>query len=519
MINLTQIIKDFKIKDCEMYGKNIAKINSVKSKKLGKLILVTAMTSNASGIGKTTISIGLVDALNTLNHKTMLALREPSLGPVFGIKGGATGGGKSTVEPSNEINLHFTGDFHAITTANNLLSAIIDNHIFQGNKLGIKKVFFKRCLDLNDRSLREINYTIRGERYTTGFNITAASELMAIMALSRDLEELKQNISNILIGLDQNDNPIYAHQLNAQDGMTALLVQALKPNLVSTKAGNPALVHLGPFANIAHGCNSVIATDYARKLANYCVTEAGFGSDLGAEKFLDIHCSKLNTKPDACVLVITIPVIKQHGEGDLVAGFKNVERHIHNLTKQFKLPCTVAINVHPTDSKKEIQTIQQLCTNCGVEAIPTYAYTKGAIGCISLAKKVIELTKQENNFTPVYNLSNPIKQKIENIAKNIYGATEVIYTQTANQKIELANKLGFNNFYLNIAKTQFSFTDNKNNLGAPTNFKITITDVEIRSGAKMIVALAGDMLLMPGLGKNSSYNNIKVEDGKIKNLL
>ncbi len=508
-----------------LYGNDIAKIkldNTKKqSSKQGKLILVTAMTSNSSGIGKTTISIGLADALNKLNQKTMLALREPSLGPVFGVKGGATGGGKSVIEPSDKINLHFTGDFHAITMANNLLSSIIDNHIYQGNQLNIDptKIFFKRCIDINDRSLRNITYNIHSQQIETGFNITAASEIMAILSLSKNLDDLKQNLGNILVALTKNNKPIFAKDLSAQESMTALLKDAICPNLVQTKFGTPAVVHLGPFANIAHGCNSIIATDLALKSAKYCVTEAGFGSDLGAEKFLDIVCRKLSTRPDACVLVVTIDVIKQHGNGDLQKGFLNVARHIDILKNQFCLPCVVAINFHKTDKLADIKLVKEMCQKCGVKAITAKAYTAGATGCIDLAKEVITLSATTNNFKFCYNLEDDIKTKINKIATKIYGAKNVEFTPLAKEKLALAHKLKFDNFFVCIAKTQFSFTDNKNLIGAPTNFTLTITDIDLRSGAKMIVPIAGNMLLLPGLTKNSNYQNIKVENDKIINLL
>ncbi len=487
----------------------------------GKLVLVSAITSNKTGIGKTTISIGLADALNMLDKKTVLALREPSMGPVFGIKGGATGGGLARVEPSDEINLHFTGDFHAIAQANNLLASVVDNHIFQGNTLDIdtNNIFFKRCLDINDRSLREIEYKVGNKIVKTGFNITAASEVMAILSLSQNLDDLKENLGNILVALNSKGEPIYAKDFQVQDAMTILLKDAIKPNLVKSVGGTDALIHLGPFANIAHGCNSLIATNTALSLGDYCVTEAGFGSDLGAEKFLDIKSRLFNKIPDAVVLVVVVKVTKEHGNGDLVKGFENVKRHIHNLKDVFGLNVVVAINKHSDDSEQDLNTLYDLCKNQGVEVSLADAYLKGGEGCLKLAEKVIETAENKTHFKYVYELEDSIKEKIEKIATKIYGASEVKYSKVALDKIELANRLGMNNFFVNIAKTQFSFSDDKNLIGAPKDFVFNVTDIEIRSGAKMIVAIAGSMLLMPGLGKNSNYLNMKIyNNGDIEGL-
>jgi len=481
---------------------------------VGKLVLVSAMTSNKTGIGKTTISIGLADALNIIGNKAVLALREPSMGPVFGIKGGATGGGKAKIEPSNEINLHFTGDFHAIAQANNLLSSIIDNHIFQGNELNIdvNRIFHKRCLDINDRSLRDIEYEIRGEKIKTGFNITAASEIMAIVSLVTSFNELKESLGNILVALNKKGKPIFAKDLQCVDAMAILLKDAIKPNLVKSLEGTKTLVHLGPFANIAHGCNSVIATKTALSLGEFCVTEAGFGSDLGAEKFLNIKTRKLNKVPDVVVLVVVVKVIKEQGDGNLIAGFENVKKHIDNIKNQFGLNVVIAINKHIDDTTEDLQTLINLCKNENVEVEIANAFSEGGNGCINLAKKVVELSNKTSKLIYTYNLEDTIKRKIEKIATKIYGAKKVEYSKLAEEKIELANKLGFNNFYLNIAKTQFSFSDNKNLLGAPKDFVFNVTDIEIRSGAKIIVAIAGNMLLMPGLGKNSNYLNMTIDD-------
>lgn len=487
----------------------------------GKLILVTAMTSNKTGIGKTTISVGLADAMNLIGKDTMLALREPSMGPVFGIKGGATGGGKARVEPSDEINLHFTGDFHAIAQANNLLSSIIDNHIFQGNELGIdtNNIFHKRCLDVNDRSLREIEYEISGQKIKTGFNITAASEVMAILSVSKDLSDLKKNLGDILVALNTKGEPVFAKDLEAEEAMTILLKDALKPNMVKTLENTNALIHLGPFANIAHGCNSVVATKTALSLADYCVTEAGFGSDLGAEKFLNIKTRLIEKFPDAVVLVVVVKVTKEQGNGDLIAGFENIKRHIHNLRDVFGLNVVVAINKHEDDSHEDLESLKQLCENQKVDVCFANAYALGGKGCVELAEKVVTLSEKKNSFKYVYDLKDSIKSKIEKIAKKVYGAKGVKFSKKAEEKIKLANGFGMNKFFVNIAKTQFSFTDNKNLLGAPNDFTITIDDIEIRSGAKMIVAIAGNMLLMPGLGKNSNYLNMHIDNnGKISGL-
>ena len=497
------------------------KINPKISKKMGKLILVSAMTSNKTGIGKTTVSIGLADAMNMIGSKTMLALREPSMGPVFGIKGGATGGGLSKVEPDNQINLHFMGDFHAIAQANNLLSSIIDNHIFQGNELNIdtNQIFHKRCLDVNDRSLRDIEYKIGNKTIKTGFNITAASEVMAIMCLSRNIEELKHNLGNILVAMSTDNKPIFARDLKAEDSMTILLQDALKPNLVKTLDGTKALIHLGPFANIAHGCNSIVATRMALSMANYCVTEAGFGSDLGAEKFLDIKCNLLGKCPDAVVLVITVKATKEQGYGDLVAGFENIKRHIHNIKNVFRLNIVVAINIHVDDNKSDVDTLINLCKKENVEVEIVEAFAKGGKGCLALAKTVTKLADKKNNFTLVYNLEDSICDKIRKISVKTYGATDVEFSDIAKKKIRIAEELGFNKFFVNMAKTQFSFSDDKSKLGAPNNFTIKITDIEIRSGAKMIVAIAGSMLLMPGLAKKSNYLNMSIDkDGNVEGI-
>lgn len=503
------------------YGKNCAKLENENGGKKGKLILVSAMTSNKTGIGKTTVSIGLADAINRLGKSATLALREPSLGPVFGIKGGATGGGRAKIEPSDEINLHFTGDFDAVTQANNLLASIIDNHIFQGNELQIdpQKIFFKRCLDVNDRSLRQIQYKIGDVEVCTGFNITAASEVMAVLCLSETIESLKKNLGNILVALNKKGKPIFVKDLQAENAMAILLKDAIKPNLVQTLEGTPALVHLGPFANIAHGCNSNVATKFALSHSDYCVTEAGFGSDLGAEKFFDIKSRLIGKTPNAVVLVIVIDVIKEHGNGDLKLGFENVKKHIENLRDVFNVPFVVAINKHSSDSKKDIQMTLKLCEDEKVNVAVCDAFGKGGEGCKELAEKTLRVCEEKKRTKFAYEMSDDIKTKVEKIAMKVYGAGRVFYSKIAEEKIALAEKLGFEKFFVNIAKTQFSFSDDKNLLGVPKNFDFHISDIEIRSGTNVIVAIAGNMLLMPGLSKNPNYKNMKIDkNSKISGL-
>lgn len=519
--DLRLVAKKYGIKEKQLYfyGGCIAKVENDNKEKKGKLVLVSAMTSNKFGIGKTTVSIGLADALNQLKTKTILALREPSMGPVFGIKGGATGGGKSTLYPSDDINLHFTGDFHAIAQANNLLASIIDNHIFQGNSLKIdtKKVFFKRCLDINDRSLREISYKINEKNVETGFCITAASEVMAIMCLSENLADLKRNLGNILIGLNEEGAPVFARDLHAEEAMTIVLKDAFKPNLVQTMEGTPALVHLGPFANIAHGCNSIVATNFALTHADVCVTEAGFGSDLGAEKFLDIKVDILKKNPDAVVLVIVLKVIKEHGDGSLEKGFENVKKHIEILRDVFGVSLVVAINKHSDDKLEELVTLVELCKQQGVMVEICNPFEDGGTGCLELAKKVTQLFQVQNSYQRCYQLKDDLKTKISKIAKDIYGAKKVVFSEKAKSKLELADT--FQNFYVNIAKTQFSISDKKDLLGCPKNFVFNVSDIEIRSGAKMIVVIAGNIVLMPGLAKKSNYLSMKLtSDGKIEGL-
>ncbi len=516
--NIKEIAKSIGLNSADvfLYGDKFAKVENKRGEKNGKLILVSAMTSNKTGIGKTTISIGLADALHRTKHNVILALREPSLGPVFGIKGGATGGGKAKVEPSDEINLHFSGDFHAVAQANNLLSSIIDNHIFQGNELGIdcNKIFFKRCLDVNDRSLRSLEYKIGKQTIKTGFNITAASEVMAVLCLSEDLKSLKKNLGNILVALNKDGKPVYAKDLKAENSMAILLKDALKPNLVQTLEGTPALVHLGPFANIAHGCNSVTATKFALSHSDFCVTEAGFGSDLGAEKFFDIKSRVMKKCPDSVVLVVVCEVLKEQGNGDIVLGFENVKKHIQNLRECFNVPFVVAINKHKTDSKADLKMLQELCKKENAVVCVCEAFEKGGAGCEGLSRLVLDALDETTKVKFAYQISDSLKTKIEKIATKVYGAGSVSYSQLAEQKLALAKELGCEKFFVNIAKTQFSFSDNKDLLGAPKGFVFHITDIEIRSGAKMIVAVAGNILLMPGLSKTPNYLKMNIGDNE-----
>ena len=521
-----------KSKDLILFGNYKAKINKIENNKKGKLILVTAINPTKAGIGKTTVSIGLADAFTCLNKKVCLALREPSLGPVFGMKGGATGGGRSQIAPMIDINLHFNGDFHAITSANNLLCSMIDNHIFQGNDLKIKTVVFNRCLDLNDRALREItvsksnNATPREDK----FNITAASEIMAIMCLSKDLKDLKERLGNILIAYDENENPVYAKDIKAENAMAILLQDALKPNLVQTLEKTPAIVHLGPFANIAHGCNSIIATQTALSLADYVITEAGFGSDLGAEKFFDIKCRVGKLKPSAVVLIATIKALKLHGGANeenlaienfdaLKLGLENLLHHINVLKNTFGVNLVVTLNKYSTDTLNEIEFVKTELAKLNVKVILNDVYSLGGKGAIELAKEVISLCNKKESLTLCYEDNDAIKVKIEKIAKKVYGASDVVYTEDAEKDLHHIKNLKLENYPVVIAKTQYSISDNKSLIGRPKDFVITIRGLEIRNGARFIVALAGDMLLMPGLGKNPAAINMKIyDDGKIEGI-
>lgn len=535
--NIVDVAKQIDInpQELELYGNYKAKINKKIGKQKGKLILVTAMNPTKYGEGKTTVSISLADALNVIKGKTALALREPSLGPVFGIKGGACGGGYSQIVPMEEINLHFTGDFHAITSANNLLSAVIDNHIFQGNKLNIKKVVWQRCLDVNDRALRKIKILSKNKdcERTEEFVITAASEIMAILCLSENLTDLKTRLSNILIGYNAQGKEIFVKDLKVEDSLTALLKEATKPNLVQTLEGTPAFVHGGPFANIAHGCNSVIATKTALSCSDYVVTEAGFGAELGAEKFLNIKCRKTNLNPHCIVLVVTARSIKYNAgisdeyinQENLTAiqnGFVNVEKHVKNL-QSFNKQIVVAINKFNFDTKREIDLIKELCNKLNVKAVECEGFEKGSKGATQLAKQVLnvlETPNQKINYT--YELTDNVKTKIEKIAKNLYGASKVTFSKTAQEQIQNIEKNSdYSKYPICIAKTQYSFSSNEKLLGAPENFSFNIQQVNIKSGAQFIVVVCGKTILMPGLNKNPNAEKIKIntKNGNIDNLM
>ncbi len=527
--------------DIEPYGHYKAKLSEKLSEKIkdkvdGKLILVTAINPTPAGEGKTTVSVGLTQAMNRIGKNTVLALREPSLGPVFGVKGGAAGGGYSQVVPMEDINLHFTGDMHAITAANNLLCAILDNHIQQGNDLNIdqRKIMFKRCMDMNDRALRDIviglGGKINGVPREDGFQITVASEIMAILCLSEDIEDLKKRIGNILVAYDISGKAIYARDLNIQGAMTALLKEALKPNLVQTLENNPVLIHGGPFANIAHGCNSVRATKMALKLGDYCVTEAGFGSDLGAEKFFDIKCRFANLKPSCVVLVATIRALKYNGgvlKSDLSTenvealkkGIINLKVHIENMNK-FGLPVVVAINKFHTDTQEEIKCIEDFCNAMNVEVSLTEIFSQGGQGGVDLAEKVCKtIDKNNSEFKHLYSDKLNIKEKLDVIAREIYRADGVTFTTQAEKTLIEIEKLGLGDMPVCVAKTQYSLSDDPSKLGNPTGFKITVRDLKISSGAGFIVALTGDIMTMPGLPKKPAALSIDCEnDGKMTGL-
>ncbi len=539
--NIVDVAKKVNVEeeDLELYGKYKAKFSSglyekVKDRKNGKLILVTAISPTPLGEGKTTMSIAIADGLRKINKKSILALREPSLGPVFGIKGGATGGGKVQVAPMEDINLHFTGDIHAITSANNLLASLIDNHIYFGNELKFKEVVWKRCVDLNDRQLRVVETGLSGEKKIVPrkdrFDITVASEIMAILCLSENIKDLKEKLGNILIGYNEEDEPIYAKDLNAQGAMTVLLKDAIKPNLVQTLEHTPAIIHGGPFANIAHGCNSIVATKLALKLADYTVTEAGFGADLGAEKFLDIKCRKAGIKPDAVVIVATIKAIKYHGgiekdkiqeeniEG-LEKGMDNLYRHISNIKDKFGLNVIVAINRFNSDTEEEINYLRKKLEEKGVELSLVEGWAKGGEGAIDIAQKLVNLTEKEEHFQYTYELNEGIKEKIEKVATKIYGAKGVIFEEKAEKEIERIEKLGYANLPVCIAKTQYSFSDDPKNLECKDDYNITIRDIELKTGAGFIVALAGKIMTMPGLPKIPAAENIDIdENGNVEGI-
>lgn len=527
--DITEVAKELGIEDkIELYGNDKAKISLdlLNKKRNSKLVLVTAINPTPMGEGKTTVSISLNDALCKLGKKSILALREPSLGPVFGVKGGATGGGYAQVMPMEDINLHFTGDFHAITTANNLLCSVIDNHIYQGNALNIDKVIFKRCLDLNDRQLRVINTGLSKEKNTKermdGFDITAASEIMAILCLSKDLNDLKRRLGNIVIGYDNNGKEITARMLKTDGAMTVLLKDAIKPNLVQTLEGNPCIIHGGPFANIAHGCNSVIATNIAMSLGDVTITEAGFGADLGAEKFLDIKCRNINTHPDAVVLVATIRSLKYHGgmpKDDIAKesidylekGMNNLYKHIHNLKEVYGLNVVVAINRFSADTNKEINFLEEKLNKIDVDYAVTDGYSLGSDGSIELARKVLDNINKPNNFNYAYDINDSIKEKIYKVSTKIYGAKDVEYSETALEKLSLLEEK-YNNVPICIAKTQYSLSDDPKNLDPKEDYNIHVTDLVLKSGAEFIVVLTGDIMTMPGLPKVPNSENIDIID-------
>ena len=516
----------------EQYGKYKAKISPNVYKKLqekqnGKLILVTAINPTPLGEGKTTISIGLADGLSKIGKKSILALREPSLGPVFGIKGGATGGGYSQIAPMEDINLHFTGDIHAITSANNLLSAMIDNHIYYGNELGFEKVVWKRCVDLNDRQLRKIHTGLSGEKNIVpredGFDISVASEIMAILCLANDIEDLKRRIGNIVVGYNKEGEPITAKNLKADGALTVLLKDAINPNLVQTLEGTPAIVHGGPFANIAHGCNSIIGTKLALKLSDYVVTEAGFGADLGGEKFLDIKCRKAEIRPDAVVCVATIKAIKYHGGMPkeeiknesieyLKKGIHNLYKHIDNLKNVYGLNVIVAINKYTHDTTKEIEFLTEKLKEKNIELSLVESWEKGGEGAIDLAEKVIKLTQKDFEFNYAYKLNLTIKEKIETIAKKIYGADGVEYVEGIEEKIAEIERMGYGNLPICIAKTQYSLSDDQKNLECKETFNIHIQDVILKAGAEFIVIITGKIMTMPGLPKVPAAESIDVDN-------
>ena len=524
----------------EQYGKYKAKVDyallNESDRKNGKLVLVTAITPTPAGEGKTTTTIGLADGLRRIGKNVVVALREPSLGPVFGIKGGAAGGGYAQVVPMEDINLHFTGDFHAIGAANNLLAAMLDNHIYQGNKLGIdpRRITWKRCVDMNDRQLRfvvdGIGGRVNGTPREDGFDITVASEIMAVFCLANSIDDLKARLSRIVVAYTYDEKPVTAGDLNAVGAMAALLKDALKPNLVQTLEGTPAFVHGGPFANIAHGCNSVIATKMALKLGDYAITEAGFGADLGAEKFLDIKCRYAGLTPSAVVVVATVRALKMHGGVPktelgsenltaLEAGIPNLLRHVSNIKNVYKLPCVVAVNRFPTDTDAEINLVIEKCKDLGVNVVLSNVWAEGGKGGMDLAEEVVRLCEEKNDFAFSYELDTSIEKKIEAIVTRVYGGDGVVFAPTAKKEIDKLTALGFDNLPVCMAKTQYSFSDDMTKLGAPTGFTVTVRQVKVSAGAGFIVALTGDIMTMPGLPKVPSAEKIDVDsNGKISGL-
>ncbi len=519
--------------DIEKYGNDKAKINLKKySNKCGKLILVTSINPTSYGEGKTTLSIGINDALNRLNKKSIVVLREPSLGPVFGIKGGATGGGYSQIIPSIDINIHFTGDIHAVESANNLLCAAIDNHIYFGNRLKFKNILFKRCMDMNDRALRNIiinNNLKKVEPRDESFQITTASEIMAILCLCTDINDLKRRIGNILIGIDINNKPIYASSLNIQDAMTILLKDAIKPNLVQTLENNPAIVHGGPFANVAHGCNSVIATKLALNLGDYVVTEAGFGSDLGCEKFFDIKCKDNNLNPDLVILNVTIRGLKHNGLCPkeeltkynleyLKKGISNLNAHI-NIIKKFSNNIMVVLNKFNDDIESEIEYIKDYCFKTNIPFEISEAYMYGSEGALSVAKTALEVLNNKNKVNFMYNNQDSIKDKIYSLATNVYNANEIKYSDKALEKIKFIENIGYSDLPICVAKTQYSISDDPNKLGYPSNYKINITDLHLCTGSQFIIVYMNNIITMPGLSSNPNYENMYIDNNLIKGII
>lgn len=525
----------------EMYGRNKAKVDykllgDLADKPNGKLILVTAINPTPAGEGKTTTSVGLTDGLRHIGKKAIVALREPSLGPVFGVKGGAAGGGYAQVVPMEDINLHFTGDFHAIGAANNLLAALLDNHIYQGNELRIdpKRITWKRVVDMNDRQLRSIvdglGPRTNGVTREDSYDITVASEIMAVLCLSSSISDMKERLGKMIIGYTYNEEPVTAAQLKAEGAMCALLKDAIKPNLVQTLEGTPAFIHGGPFANIAHGCNSLMATRMALKLSDYAVTEAGFGADLGAEKFLDIKCRMAGIAPSAVVIVATARALKHHGgvaKPDLnnenlealEKGMPNLLRHVENVTKVYGLPCVVAINRFPTDTEAELNLIRSRCKELGVEVALSEVWAKGGAGAVELAEEVVRLCETPNNFSYVYDAELSIKEKLNAIVQRVYHGSRAVLTGPAVKQAQQLEQLGFGNLPICMAKTQYSFTDDAKSLGAPEGFEIAVKNLKVSAGAGFIVALTGDVMTMPGLPKKPSSENIDVdENGRISGL-
>ncbi|WP_314062155.1 formate--tetrahydrofolate ligase [uncultured Vagococcus sp.] len=527
--------------DYQLYGKYKAKLDALELEKMkdqkdGKLILVTAITPTPAGEGKTTTSVGLADGFTKIGKKAMLALREPSLGPVFGVKGGAAGGGYAQVVPMEDINLHFTGDFHAIGAANNLLAALLDNHIHHGNSLQIdsRRITWKRVVDMNDRQLRYIvdglQGKVNGVPREDGYDITVASEIMAILCLANNIVELKEKLRKIIVAYNFSGEPVTAGDLKAEGALTALLKEAINPNLVQTLEHTPALIHGGPFANIAHGCNSVLATKMALKYADYTVTEAGFGADLGAEKFIDIKCRLADIRPDAVVLVATIRALKMHGgvpKNELgeenidavIKGLPNLEKHLANIQDVYGLPVVVAINKFPTDTQAELTAVEEACKERGVEVVLSEVWEKGGNGGVALAEKVVELADRDNTFSYVYDLEDSIEEKLNKIVRKVYGGTGVELTKVARREMAELERLGFGNLPICMAKTQYSFSDDPTLIGAPQDFTVTIKNMKVSAGAGFIVALTGAIMTMPGLPKSPASERIDVdENGVISGL-